>query len=125
MPVDFTSLSISHRKQKDVMKALETPEEKRARRVGKKEAKERTRREKMGWDKEYLVREGGGGEGRGGEGRGGEEGGREGGRRKEGREGGWVRRCCWLSLPGHLTHLGGRVGVCDWLSLSGPSSYSS
>jgi len=34
--------------------ALETPEEKRARRLAKKEAKDRNRREKMGWDKEYM-----------------------------------------------------------------------
>lgn len=40
--------------QKEVMKALETPEEKRERRLAKKEAKERKRREKMGWDKEYM-----------------------------------------------------------------------
>ena len=37
------------------MKALETPEEKRARRVKKKVEKERRRREKMGWDKNDLV----------------------------------------------------------------------
>ena len=37
------------------MKALETPEEKRARRLKKKEEKERRRREKMGWDKKDLV----------------------------------------------------------------------
>ena len=37
------------------MKALETPEEKRLRRLAKKEAKERKKREKEGWDKEYLV----------------------------------------------------------------------
>lgn len=37
-----------------MIKALETPEEKRARRLAKKEAKERRRKEKMGWDKDYL-----------------------------------------------------------------------
>ncbi|XP_071964525.1 splicing factor Cactin-like [Antedon mediterranea] len=42
------------RKQKSVMKALETPEEKRARRQEKKLAKERKRKEKMGWDKEMM-----------------------------------------------------------------------
>lgn len=42
------------KKQKDVMKALETPEEKRARRLAKKEAKEKKRREKMGWSEEYM-----------------------------------------------------------------------
>lgn len=36
------------------MKALETPEEKRARRLAKKEAKDRKYREKMGWDQEYM-----------------------------------------------------------------------
>lgn len=36
------------------MKALETPEEKRARRLAKKEAKERKKREKMGWSEEYM-----------------------------------------------------------------------
>lgn len=39
---------------KALIKILETPEEKRARRLAKKEAKERWRRERMGWDKEYL-----------------------------------------------------------------------
>jgi hypothetical protein len=43
------------RKEKEMMKTLETPEEKRARRLAKKEAKERRRKEKMGWDKDYLV----------------------------------------------------------------------
>ena len=33
---------------------METPEEKRARRLAKKEEKERKRREKMGWDNEYM-----------------------------------------------------------------------
>ncbi|KAF6774744.1 hypothetical protein AHF37_05648 [Paragonimus kellicotti] len=37
-----------------LIKILETPEEKRARRLAKKESKERWRRERMGWDKEYL-----------------------------------------------------------------------
>ncbi|XP_070701800.1 splicing factor Cactin [Pempheris klunzingeri] len=41
-------------KQKEMMKALETPEEKRARRLAKKEAKEKKRREKMGWSEEYM-----------------------------------------------------------------------
>lgn len=36
------------------MKANETPEEKRARRLLKKEAKERRRKERMGWDNDYL-----------------------------------------------------------------------
>jgi len=41
-------------RQKEIIKALETPEEKRARRLAKKEAKERKRKEEMGWDKDYL-----------------------------------------------------------------------
>ncbi|KAH3703344.1 cactin-like [Dreissena polymorpha] len=42
------------RLRKSYIKAVETPEEKRARRLAKKEAKERKRREKMGWDQEYM-----------------------------------------------------------------------
>ncbi|XP_018532463.1 splicing factor Cactin [Lates calcarifer] len=42
------------KKQREMMKALETPEEKRARRLAKKEAKEKKRREKMGWSEEYM-----------------------------------------------------------------------
>uniref|UniRef100_A0A3P8WBH9 Splicing factor Cactin n=1 Tax=Cynoglossus semilaevis TaxID=244447 RepID=A0A3P8WBH9_CYNSE len=42
------------KKQKEMIKALETPEEKRARRLAKKEAKEKKRREKMGWSEEYM-----------------------------------------------------------------------
>ncbi|XP_033837982.1 splicing factor Cactin [Periophthalmus magnuspinnatus] len=42
------------KKQKEMMKALETPEEKRARRLAKKETKEKKRREKMGWSEEYM-----------------------------------------------------------------------
>ncbi|XP_059419104.1 splicing factor Cactin-like isoform X2 [Carassius carassius] len=42
------------KKQWEMMKALETPEEKRARRLAKKEAKERKKREKMGWSEEYM-----------------------------------------------------------------------
>ncbi|XP_011861876.1 PREDICTED: cactin [Vollenhovia emeryi] len=40
--------------QKELMKATETPEEKRLRRLKKKEAKERRRKERMGWDNDYL-----------------------------------------------------------------------
>ncbi|XP_076150219.1 splicing factor Cactin [Alosa pseudoharengus] len=43
-----------NRKQRELMKALETPEEKRSRRLAKKEAKERKKREKMGWSEEYM-----------------------------------------------------------------------
>ncbi|XP_063003279.1 splicing factor Cactin [Elgaria multicarinata webbii] len=42
------------KQQREMMKALETPEEKRARRLAKKEAKERKKREKMGWGEEYM-----------------------------------------------------------------------
>lgn len=55
-----TSLTVGMsclRKQKELMKALETPEEKRQRRLAKKEAKDRKQREKEGWDKDYLVSE--------------------------------------------------------------------
>ncbi|XP_054837588.1 splicing factor Cactin [Eublepharis macularius] len=48
------SLKEENRKQRELMKALETPEEKRARRLAKKEAKERKKREKMGWGEEYM-----------------------------------------------------------------------
>lgn len=42
------------RKEKELLKATETPEEKRIRRLLKKEAKERKRKQRMGWDKDYL-----------------------------------------------------------------------
>ncbi|XP_054482102.1 splicing factor Cactin [Anoplopoma fimbria] len=42
------------KKQREMLKALETPEEKRARRLAKKETKEKKRREKMGWSEEYM-----------------------------------------------------------------------
>ncbi|XP_024093874.3 splicing factor Cactin [Pongo abelii] len=42
------------KQQEELMKAFETPEEKRARRLAKKEAKERKKREKMGWGEEYM-----------------------------------------------------------------------
>lgn len=42
------------KKDKELMKANETPEEKRIRRLLKKEAKERKRKQRMGWDKDYL-----------------------------------------------------------------------
>lgn len=38
------------------MKALETPEEKRARRIKKKEEKDKRKRAEMGWDQEMMVR---------------------------------------------------------------------
>lgn len=40
--------------QKELLKAAETAEEKRVRRLKKKESKERRRKERMGWDNEYL-----------------------------------------------------------------------
>lgn len=42
------------KRQQEMLKAMETPEEKRARRLAKKEAKERKKREKMGWGEEYM-----------------------------------------------------------------------
>ena len=42
------------KRQKDILKALETPEEKRLRRLAKKEAKDRKRKLQMGWDEEYM-----------------------------------------------------------------------
>lgn len=42
------------KKEKELMKANETPEEKRIRRLLKKEGKERKRKQRMGWDKDYL-----------------------------------------------------------------------
>lgn len=41
-------------KEKEKLKATETPEEKRLRRLLKKEAKERKRKERMGWDTDYM-----------------------------------------------------------------------
>ncbi|XP_064609618.1 splicing factor Cactin-like [Liolophura sinensis] len=46
--------SVDTKTEKELLKALETPEEKRARRMAKKEAKERKRKEQMGWDQEYM-----------------------------------------------------------------------
>ncbi|CAH8544730.1 unnamed protein product [Dicrocoelium dendriticum] len=51
---DLERLQEERQQKKALIKVLETPEEKRARRLAKKEAKERWRRERMGWDKEYL-----------------------------------------------------------------------
>lgn len=42
------------RSEKALLKSLETPEQKRLRRFAKKEAKERKRKEQMGWDEEYM-----------------------------------------------------------------------
>lgn len=54
----FTNLSVTnalfHKYCFLQLKALETPEEKRRRRLQKKEAKERKRKEQMGWDNELL-----------------------------------------------------------------------
>lgn len=43
------------RRDKELLKAYETPEEKRARRLAKKEEKEKKRKQEMGWDNETLV----------------------------------------------------------------------
>lgn len=45
--------AVERKRRKEDMKALETPEEKRARRLLEKQAKEYKRRERMGWDNEY------------------------------------------------------------------------
>nr|XP_048289716.1 cactin [Myodes glareolus] len=42
------------RQQEELFKALETPEEKRARRLAKKKAKESKKRERMGWSEDYV-----------------------------------------------------------------------
>ena len=42
------------RQQKELLKAFETPEEKHARRLAKKEAKESKKRERMGWGEDYV-----------------------------------------------------------------------
>ena len=48
-------MTVEERKrQKELMKATETPEEKRLRRLLKKEGKEKKRKERMGWDNDYL-----------------------------------------------------------------------
>lgn len=44
---------VDKKRQKEQMKANETPEEKRSRRVKEKQFKEQKRRERMGWDTEY------------------------------------------------------------------------
>ncbi|KAK3610182.1 hypothetical protein CHS0354_038818 [Potamilus streckersoni] len=51
---DILRLKEERRQRKEIIKATETPEDKRARRLAKKELKEIRRKEKMGWDKEYL-----------------------------------------------------------------------
>ena len=43
------------RRQKEMLKALETPEQKRARRMAKKQEKLRRQRQKEGWNEDYLV----------------------------------------------------------------------
>ncbi|KAK9871349.1 hypothetical protein WA026_011615 [Henosepilachna vigintioctopunctata] len=42
------------KKQKELIKANETPEQKRLRRLLRKQEKERKRKERMGWDNDYL-----------------------------------------------------------------------
>lgn len=46
---------LASRRQKEMLKEMETPEEKRARRLAKKAAKEEKKRMAMGWDKEHLA----------------------------------------------------------------------
>ncbi|VUZ48559.1 unnamed protein product [Hymenolepis diminuta] len=53
-PEEIQKIKEMVRQKKIAMKELETPEEKRARRIAKKERKERHRREKLGWGKDYL-----------------------------------------------------------------------
>ncbi|XP_055956096.1 splicing factor Cactin isoform X2 [Patella vulgata] len=53
-PIDPEKRKEEIRQEKELIKALETPEEKRARRMAKKELKERKRKEEMGWDKDYV-----------------------------------------------------------------------
>lgn len=45
--------AVERKRRKEEQKALETPEEKRARRLKEKSVKEYKRRERMGWDNEY------------------------------------------------------------------------
>lgn len=45
--------AIERKRRKEELKKLETPEEKRARRLMEKQIKENKRRERMGWDNEY------------------------------------------------------------------------
>eukprot|EP00124_Ichthyophonus_hoferi_P000620 Ihof_evm13s24 gene=Ihof_evmTU13s24 len=45
---------IEAKKQKELAKHLETPEEKRARRLAKREAKQIKERKKLGWDDDYM-----------------------------------------------------------------------
>lgn len=52
--VQIEKHQVEKRRRKDIIKSTETPEEKRARRLSKKEAKERKRKERMGWDQDYL-----------------------------------------------------------------------
>lgn len=51
---DRLKVAEERKQQKELVKAMETPEEKRFRRLMKKEAKERKRKELMGWDNDYL-----------------------------------------------------------------------
>ncbi|XP_040587568.1 cactin-like [Mesocricetus auratus] len=47
-------LRVKRRRQEELLKALETPEEKRARRLAKKQAKEHKRQKKMGWSEDSI-----------------------------------------------------------------------
>ncbi|XP_074640523.1 splicing factor Cactin-like [Tubulanus polymorphus] len=51
---ELKKLKVETQRQKDMQKAVETPEQKRLRRMAKKEMKERKRKANMGWDEEYM-----------------------------------------------------------------------
>ena len=51
------TMLFTYRKEKELLKATETLEEKRLRRLNKKQVKDRKRKEDMGWDKEMMVRQ--------------------------------------------------------------------
>ncbi|XP_072037569.1 splicing factor Cactin-like [Amphiura filiformis] len=54
VPMDPQQLKEQKRKEKELLKATESLEEKRARRLAKKTAKDRKRKEQMGWDQEMM-----------------------------------------------------------------------
>ena len=53
----ISTILFTYRKEKELLKATETLEEKRLRRLNKKQVKDRKRKEDMGWDKEMMVRQ--------------------------------------------------------------------
>ncbi|CAK9304550.1 unnamed protein product [Gordionus sp. m RMFG-2023] len=52
--MDLNDKLLENARQKSLLKALETPEEKRARRLAKKLEKDKKKKEKLGWDDEHL-----------------------------------------------------------------------